>query len=94
MVSSFEREVIGSIYLISIDLLSVIILYKVDFDMKIKGGTEPPSNEIDKYALIINSLIAAVTRDDFIELLRFHTPLTTEAMVCILYYSNISIYSP
>jgi len=52
--------------------------------MKIKGGTEPPSNEIDKYALIINSLLAAVTRDDFIELLRFHTPIVTEAMVYTL----------
>lgn len=60
--------------------------------MKIKGGNEPPSNEIDKYALTINSLIAAVTRDDFIELLRFHTPLTTEAMVCILYCLNLSIH--
>jgi len=57
--------------------------------MKIKGGTEPPSNEIDKYALTINSLIAAVTRDDFIELLRFHTPLTTEAMMDLTDWKDV-----
>lgn len=96
MVSSFERYGSHWFDLSCLDWLteyyycikSTILVC----DMKIKGGTEPPSNEIDKYALTINSLIAAVTRDDFIELLRLHTPLTTEAMVWyILYYLYLSI---
>jgi len=61
--------------------------------MKIKGGFEPPSNEIDKYVSIINSLLAAGTRDDFIEQLRFHTPITIEAMVSSTIYNSVLMQS-